>query len=174
MKDFKVEKFHYVGEYGDDDVVKFTERGYETALVVCHKQSIDECEIHEHYEVVDPGEAAEVYPVCSKGLEVPYSEAEQPVSQWYDWLVRRVDGRLYPWPLLFCSQEERQAASDEYNEESWEMFYEGYCDTPDIVDTPSEEEVQSLLVQVEMYITQGETPWDDIDKRGGLVPRWAA
>ena len=156
-----------------------TEAGFETAVVV----KIDE---EYHYDdmgaywqvdwkkVVSSSSAAEAYQACSKGLDVPYSESKWPVGDSYYWLVRRENGSFYPWPLLFSSQEERVASAARYNDQQWDAFYSGGLPSPKLVDVPSNEEIQRLLTQVEAHIHQGGTPWDDLDARGGLVPRWAA
>lgn len=161
-------------------IVRFTEEGFESAPVVMVQTgpvSSSEpytTEVHQWRETVPSSEIQKAYRFASKGIPVPCSDKGGPLSDSYYWLVRRKDGSLYPWPLLFCPQDHRQREADRRNDEEWEMFYKGNSCEPSCVDCPSESEVLELLAQVEAYISQGETPWDDLDQRGGLTPRWAA
>lgn len=140
------------------------QEGFETSLVVTVDHHWDGYWSTEIKEVVKP---SEVQKACLDNG-----------SSGYYWLVRRSNGSMYPFPLLFVSQEERQKEADRYNGEKWRMFYAGVLTSESlheqIVDCPTEWEIDDLLAQVEAISSQCETPWDDLDTQGGLVPRWAA
>ena len=163
-----------------------TQIGFETALVVKVEEHWDHDDLNgtwgtERKTVVSSKDAKAVYDIISKGTMG--SSASCLDTQWllhksYYWLVKRTNGRLYPFPLLFASQEERSASARKYNGYKWDAFYEGRIDSTQLekglVDCPSEQEIRDLLRLIEHSIAHGETPWDDLDQRGGLVPRWAA
>lgn len=155
-----------------------TEEGFATALLV---------HVQEHFNPLE-GEAEmfrEVVSMESFKLIHHFYESglapDSPSWEWqesYYWCVRRGNGKLYPLPLLYASEEERQQAKDARNSESWNMFYAGLITSNTLekwlVDCPTPEEVEALRASLKDWVTQGESPWDHLDQRGGLVPRWAA
>ena len=158
----------------DNSYIRFTEVGFESALVVAKRSGVFGDNVEEWQEVVPLEQIGRVF---KHALEGGTPQSSRLIPYWeesYYWLVRRDNGSLYPWPLLFASQEQRQRESDARNQFEWEQFYAGNSSHPATVDCPSEEEVAQILSQLEVYIAQGDSPWDEYDQRGGLVPRWAS
>lgn len=123
--------------------------------------------------VVNNKHVKQAYGIYRKGVSFPLTESWLLHTSYY-WLVRRSNGSLYPWPLIFATSEERLISARRKNDEQWDLFYSGVIPSPRPVDCPSDEEVADLLTQVEELIFHGEALWDHLDQRGGLVPRWAA
>ena len=157
-----------------------TQEGFETSLVLKVECNWEHDDLNgtwctERKTVVESSDVKEAFQSVT-GLDGSCCAFTQSMS--YYWLVRRVNGTMYPWPLLFVTQEEREESASRYNDETWRMFYAGNYDSAqlakEIVDCPSEEEIQSLLNQVEQLTDLDGSQWDDLDQRGGLTPRWAA
>lgn len=161
------------------EITVFTENGFQSSPVVMVQtgpvQGPNGTEVLQYREFVEISEIQKAYRFASKGMTVPCSDAGGPSTDSYYWLVKRANGSLYPWPLLFCPQDHRQREADRRNDFEWDNFYAGNSTHPAIVDCPTESEISHILSQLETYISQSETPWDDLDnQQGGLVPRWAA
>ena len=141
------------------------EEGFENALIVEVDEDYDGHWSTEVKKVISPSEVQKAY------------SAGKVTRDSYYWLVRRSNGSMYPFPLVFVSQQDRQKEADQYNNETWRKFYAGGLTSETLnrrlVDCPSEDEISELLTQVEELASQGEALWDDMDQRGGLVPRWA-
>lgn len=158
------------------------EEGFENALVV----KVDEHWSHDDLNgtwgtvcqsVVPSEDVKAVYNSCATGKVVACDDIEWLLHVSYYWLVKRANGKLYPFPLLFADLKEREASASRYNGYKWNAFYEGWIDSSQLeeqlVDVPSEEEISALLAQIEQSLDM-DSQWDDLDQRGGLVPRWAA
>ena len=170
----------------ENNLETMTQYGFENALVV----EVDEHWSHDDLngtwgticQSVVPDEDVKVaFKMCIEGKvdsSLDALDATWLLHKSYYWLVRRGNGKLYPFPLLFEGQKEREESAYKYNGWKWSAFYEGRIDSrtleKGLVDVPSEEEIRDLLRLVEHSIAHGETPWDHLDQRGGLVPRWAA
>lgn len=167
------------------NIETLVQEGFENALVV----KVDEHWSHDDLngtwgtickDVVADEDVKIAYDILSTGTmgaKAGCVDTEWTLHTSYYWLVKRSDGRLYPFPLLFASQEERAASSRKYNGYKWNAFYEGRIDSTQLekglVDTPTEDEISTLLRLIEQSLDM-DSQWDDLDQRGGLVPRWAA
>ena len=174
MENFKQEEV--TNEFGNS-YTRFTEVGFESALVVTKTNGVFGENIEEWREVIP---LERVKPVLAKALKggIPCNFDPTWDGSYY-WLVPLQGGGFYPFPLLFSSQEEREIINNSRNEELWRQFYEGVIGSKtlrySLKTAPSEAEVFDIINQLES-ITQGESPWEYEDEevqRGGLVPRWA-
>lgn len=169
----------------ENNLETMTQDGFENALVV----KVDEHWSHDDLngtwgtickDVVADEDVKVAFKMCIEGKvdsSLDALDATWLLHKSYYWLVRRGNGKLYPFPLLFEGQKEREESARRYNSYKWNAFYEGRIDSSTLeralVDVPSEEEIRTLLKLVEQSCGCSEE-WDDLDQRGGLTPRWAA
>lgn len=150
--------------------VTHTQEGYSVAPIVNTSQEASDWEILEVWqEVVSPDEFREALALLAI--------SPMDITGFY-WCVRRTNGKMYPFPLLYADADQRKESAERRNAEAWRMFYAGYTSSSELdarlVDCPSEQEVEALRASLKEWADQGETPWDHLDQRGGLIPRWAA
>ena len=175
MKNFTEET---VMNHFDNSYNVFTEAGFHSALVVAKRSGVFGNNVEEWREVVPLERIGGVF---GHALEGGTPQSSRLIPHWeesYYWLVPLQNGGFYPWPLLFCSQEHRQLEADKRNGELWRQFYAGVIDSKtlrcSLRSAPSEDEIEQILANLEAYIAQGDSPWDEYDQQGGLVPRWAS
>ena len=184
MKEFKKEVYQNgdVKEYvvtkerdeHHDEVETVTEIGFDNALVLSINHSYNFNTLYVTKEIVAEDLVRSAYSLYTEDGGDFSDDELWLLRDSYYWLVRRANGSLYPFPLLFSSQEERVASAHRYNDQQWDAFYSGGLPSPKLVDVPSNEEINQLLQQLKFHVAQGASPWDDLDARGGLIPRWAA
>ena len=161
-----------------NQVETMVEEGFDQAVVVQVDHNWDQewTYIRKTFVVVEDVKA--VYDTYTTGVAAPHEHLEWILRESYYWLVKRQCGKMYPFPLLFAGRREREESASQRNDYTWSAFYEGRIDSAqlekELVDVPTEEEIQQLLIQVEQSIDADVSKWDDLDARGGLVPRWAA
>ena len=195
MKEFKkevhlngsVKEYVVTKEFDEhhDEVETTVELGFDYALVVTVNHNYNNDTLYVCKDIVDVSRVKQAYELhtsnggiggipCGATISTDLDSLWWLIRDSHYWLVRRENGSLYPFPLLFASPEERAKSASRHNDQQWSAYYSGGIPTPRIVDVPSSEEVQKLLNQLKFHVAQGASPWDDLDARGGLVPRWAA
>ena len=169
-----------------NQVETMVEEGFDQAVVVQVDHQWDNEWTYIRKTFVPSEEVKAVYNLCAKGAYnvcvkwavAPCEDLEWLLHTSYYWLVKRTNGKMYPFPLLFAGRKERLASASQYNDYTWGAFYEGRISSSQLeeqlVDCPSEEEITALLVQLDQLTDNDGSQWDDLDARGGLVPRWAA
>ena len=172
MKNFTtvVDELHQIETTVTDD--------FSSALVGTVEHNWDQEWTYVYKDAVPLEDVKAAYDVCIKGTTVSCEDLEWILHKSYYWLVKRTNGSLYPFPLMFEGLKEREQSASTYNGYKWDAFYEGRISSDqlekELVDVPTEEEINGLLSQLDQLTDADESPWDDLDARGGLVPRWAA
>ena len=154
------------------------EEGFESSIVVKVDNGWSNEWTYIRKSAVRTVDVKYVYTSCITGKAVVCDDIEWLLHVSYYWLVKRDNGKLYPFPLLFADRQEREESASRYNDYKWNAFYEGWIDSSqlekELVDVPSEEEISALLGLIEQSLDMDVSQWEDLDQRGGLIPRWAA
>lgn len=159
-------------------IITDVEEGFDEALVVTVNHSWSGSYTIIHKSAVSSEDLKSAYEIYSKGIAVTSEDVSWTLHRSWYWLVKRDNGSMYPFPLLFASQEQREESTRKYNDDTWMQFYKGYYDSEqlslELVDTPTDAEINDILIQLDQLTDHDVSQWEDLDQRGGLVPRWAA